>query len=253
MRHFPFLLFITLISCQKAEENNVGIQLKADESPLMPRTQYIDSVNHHPYEIPFWNYDWEQLRFDYQEPGLTKLRFSNFTFKIAGEMWRMEDKDTLTISEDVGYYLEGRNMWIEGQDPTDRFELYMSVEQRIEEQYDYRIHDQPNFDWEKWEKERVKMNIRSEYYKVRDSAGIYRLPWVHTGDAFFEQRLKQNHDFTDTTRHIEGEMGGSNASFFIDNKFCVYWVDFAMFKIVKTAADGTESNHFFKMWYSYGC
>lgn len=255
MKYLPFLMIALLASCSQPEAEITGSQLSLDEASPNVRAHFRDTVVKHPYEIPYWKWTDENAGFKYLEPGLTKLRFSNFTFKIDGKMWRMEAEreDTLTISEDVGHYLEGRNMWIESQDTSDRFELFMSVQQRIQEQYDYRVHDHPDFDWEKWDKEKVKLDIRSDYYRVRDSSGFFKLSWVHTDGDFFSDRFRQNHDFTDTTRHIDGEMGGSNATFFINNQFCIYWNDFAMFKIMKTAKDGTVSNHFFKLWYSYGC
>ena len=250
------ILFCGLfLGCSPPENQDKGMQLSVNQAAIQPRVFAHDSINKHPYEIRYWLHNSEDNYFDSRKPEITKLRFSNFTFKIDGEMWRMEEEnqDTLTISEDVGYYLEGRKMWIESQDTSDRFELYMSVQQRIQEQYDPKIHDKVDFDWEKWEKERVKIDIRSAYYKVQDSSGYYKLPWAHTGGEFFERRFKATHDYTDTTRHIDGEMGGSTATLFIQNKFCIYWNDFAMFKIVKTARDGKITNHYFKMWYSYGC
>lgn len=254
MKLLPIFISILFLSCESPKNEISGSQLSVIDYDLSPREFEHDTINKHPYEIPFWEYSEENNWFSDLEPGLTKLRFSNFTFKIAGEMWRTEDesRDTLTISEDVGYYLEGRDMWIEGQDTSDRFELYMSVQQSIHEQYDYKNHDRPDFDWDEWEKNRVKLDIRSDFYKVRDSAGIYRLPWAHVQGQFFENRFNQQFDYIDTTRHMDGEMGAT-ATHYIQNKFCVYWNDFAMFKIVKTAKDGTVTNHYFKLWYSYGC
>lgn len=254
MKKLTFIFYGLFFACGAPDLEINGTQLSIEEPVIRPRALNEKKKNPHPFEIPYWESNSEN-DFSWMEPGLTKLRFSNFTFKIAGEMWRMEEdsRDTLTISEDVGYYLEGRKMWIESQDSSDRFELYMSVHQRINEQYDYRMHDAPDFDWENWEKEKVKFEIRSDYYRVRDSSGFYRLPWVQNDGGFFSKRFKSQHNYIDTLRHIDGEMGGSQATLFIQNKFCIYWNDFAMFKIVKTSKDGTITNHFFKMWYSYGC
>lgn len=213
-----------------------------------------DSAIAHIDTIKYWAWgDYKPWWYD-DNPGRTTLRYKDFKFRIDGlfstERWDHKD-DTLLIHEDVGWYLPGRSMWIDAANDSDQFEVYLSVDQRIWEQFDYKWYDDPDFSWEEWEKQSYQRIERSDYYALEDSAGYFRIPGDFT--TFFHDKFLEEYEYDTCSNYVSSEGGGSVATFLINNKPCCWMAEYGVIKIIRTSPVGIKSEHFFKVFYSYGC
>jgi hypothetical protein len=248
------LILLSAFSCENDPSIETEEGPEIDTLNLLDHHLNGDSVIAHRDTIEYWKWgDYKPWWYD-DNPGRTTMRFKDFKFRIDGnfskESWNEKD-DTMHISEDVGWYLPGRSMWIDAENDSDKFEVYLAVEQRIWEQFDYKLYDDPNFSWEDWDAQSYERLERSEYYALEDSASNYRIHGEFT--TFFHDRFLEEYEYDTCSNFVSSEGGGSYASFLINNKPCCWIAEYGIIKIIQTKSDGTKSEHFFKVYYSYGC
>ena len=252
MKLLFYLSFIFIIySCSGIEEINPIDSEKSNSLPI-PRISLADTIRKHEYFIPFWQWEKYEPSFYAEVPGTTNIRFKDFTFKVDGlfEIGKNPETGQDVIYEDVGWYFPGRKFWIDSKNDSDNYTLELAAFQRIEEQFDLNLWDGPNFDHEKWDKNSLHYTEMSAFYRLADSSGYHRISYTND---FYEKRFIQTHETRDTMRYFPGEMGGSTATMVFKEKICVYGVDYGIIKITRTTPEGTISEHFVEISYSYGC
>ena len=257
MKHlFYIILFGSFCSCseEKLAESQTETEYQIDSMKLSANPLNGDTIFAHQDTIKYWKWeDYGPYQY-WEEPGLTTMRFKDFKFRIDGdfskESWG-EPKDTMFINEDVGWYLPGRSMWIEAKNESDKFEVSLAVEQRIWEQFDYAWYQDTAFDYSKWEAQSYQRSERSDFYPLEDSSGYFRIPSSFSN--FFHDRFLEEYEYDTLTNYVSSEGGGSYATFAINGKPCCWQADYGIIKITRTTVAGIKSEHFFKVFYSYGC
>ncbi|MFT4602836.1 MAG: hypothetical protein ACI857_003023 [Arenicella sp.] len=251
---FFILSVLFLFSCKSKNTSASATEIQIDTLNLIPHELNGDTVIAHADTIRYWRWDEYKASWYWEEPGVTTLRYNHFKYRIDGkfskEAWE-ERHDTLFINEDVGWYLQARTMWIDAENDSDKFEVALSVEQSIWEQFDYDWYQDSTFNHEKWDKESYSRMERSDYYALEDSAGHYKIPGDFTG--FFHDRFIEGHEYDTISNFVDSEGGGSYASFEINNKPCCWMADYGVFRITRITPQGIKSEHYFKVFYSYGC
>jgi hypothetical protein len=262
MKQLIFILSLGLIvSCSSesveilAEETVPSIVEIIPKTRLDPTHVYkqSDSLKRLKGIIPYWNWEDYYTGNYWEEPGKTRLSFPGFRVKIDGKFDTQRSNDTLSLFEDVGWYFEGRTWYISADNKSDQFEIELAVKQNINEQFDYTFYDDSTFDAEKWFANSYTHTEISAFYPVEDSAGHYRLPWVHADPTFFEAKYIQKYDLDTMSNYIDSDGGGNFASIRIKGRSCIYSTEYGLVKITRTTQAGLKSAHYFKIEYSYGC
>lgn len=251
-------LFFSCVEESKENFNETPLEIRKD---IIPKTkldssfvyEHSDSLKIVKGVIPYWKWGDYIADHYWEEPGKTRLSFPGFRVKIDGKFDIERHNDTLSLFEDVGWYFEGRSWYISADNKSDKFEIELAVKQNIHEQMDYAWYSDSNFDEEKWYKNQYQHSEMSSFYQVEDSAGHYRIPWVHYDPAFFEAKYVKKYNLDTCSNHVDGEMGGTQATMIIHDKKCVFHTEYGLIKIIKTSVDGNKTEHFFKIQYSYGC
>lgn len=259
MKRLAYLLAIVLCSCSAKEITSTTENYKADPGPYtdsvrerscLYNTDEIITTND---TIPYWhdfnkNWYWDQ-------PGKTTYRYNGWKFRVDGafskERWDINVGPQL--NEDVGWYIAGRDMWIESENPTDSFIVQLAVHQYISEQLDYKHCDNPNFDYENWSKNAVRLEEQSDFYPLENHAGKYRLVGAQYQGNFFEEKYIQKYQLDTCSNYIESEGGGNYATLIVDGKKCIYNVDYGILKITRLLPNGKSFDYTIQINYSYGC
>lgn len=257
------LLFIPLlgliVSCAAKEIESIASVPQTDSSP------YLDSVREYSclYQhneiittndtIPFWhdfnkNWYWDQ-------PGRTTYRYHGWKFRVDGQFSkeRWDNNKGPQLNEDVGWYLAGRDMWIEAENPNDSFIVQLAVHQYISEQLDWSLYDQTDFDYEKWERNAIQREEISDFYPLEQHQGKYRLVGAQYQGNFFEEKYIQKYELDTCSNYIPSEGGGNYASILIEGKKCVYHADYGILKITRLLPNGKHFDYTIQINYSYGC
>ena len=252
MKRIFYLFFILIVSgCSGTEEIETSEPEVSISLPI-PRISLADTIRKHEYFIPFWKWGEYQPNHYLENPGTTKIRFKDFTFKVDGLFETATNPETgrKVIYEEVGWYFQGRKFWIDSQNDSDTYALELAAYQTVNEQFNQAWWDDPKFDYENWDKKSLHYDELSSYYRIADSSDYHRISWTND---FYEKRFIQTHETRDTMRYFPGEMGGSTATMIFKEQICIYGVEYGIIKITRTSPKGVKSEHFVEISYSYGC
>lgn len=189
---------------------------------------------------------------DDELPCDTRVKFDAFTavihsYQSERRQYPPTSGDTLVYYEFVFNDISEKVLQIIPEQADDRIEVFFTRNETIIQQYDRK--GGPNFDWDRWAKERVSWHGNAGYEKMEGKNNYFRIPGVQW--SLYEKKLKERMGLRDTLVVIEGEYDDV-ATVVYKEKVCGYSINFVLIKVV-IHRDGKQIVRYLEMGLSYGC
>lgn len=157
--------------------------------------------------------------------------------------------DTIHTFEGVFNSLEDRMLHISTAPEVSHVQVFYSVTERLEQQFNFREEETPD-DWKEWRKNRVYWHGQSDYVSLARNGNFFLVPNIRNDEH--ERLRKERMNLRDTMVDLSGE-SWNVATAVYKGKACTYVLSSGLLKIVLTLKDGTTETRYIESIFSYGC
>lgn len=170
-----------------------------------------------------------------------------YSYQTQNNNWNTGD--TIHTFEWVFNGLGDRVLHIGQSADVTRVQVFYSVTERLEQQFNFREEETPD-DWKEWRKNRVYWHGQSDYVSLARNRNFFLIPNIRNDEQ--ERLRKERMNLRDTMVDLSGE-SWNVATAVYKGKACTYVLFSGLLKIVLTLKDGTTETRYIESIFSYGC